>query len=172
MRYDTPLTPQGAEISKLPVRQQLRQGFREMGRASVSSGKNFGLIGAVFSGTECCIEGVSLPHPPSPLNVTSPLCLLSTHRLPPSNWTRDPMAWRVLMMCVRSSARPMTSITALRPAASRAVHSESRPARRRPHSGAPGSRRSVQRLTGTCGCRRTRGVGRWCEWSEPMAVEW
>ncbi|KAF2841170.1 TIM22 protein [Patellaria atrata CBS 101060] len=57
MRYDTPLTPQGAEIAKLPVREQLRRGFKEMGRASYSSGKNFGLIGAIFAGTECCIEG-------------------------------------------------------------------------------------------------------------------
>jgi mitochondrial import inner membrane translocase subunit TIM22 len=56
MRYDTPLTPQGAEIAKLPVRQQLRQGFREMGKASYSSAKNFGLIGMVYTGVECGIE--------------------------------------------------------------------------------------------------------------------
>lgn len=57
MRYDTPMTPQGAAISSLPVRQQLRQGFRDMYRSSLSSGRNFGLVGAIFSGTECCIEG-------------------------------------------------------------------------------------------------------------------
>ena len=28
-----------------------------MGRASYSSAKNFGMVGAIFSGTECCIEG-------------------------------------------------------------------------------------------------------------------
>lgn len=61
MRYDTPMTTQGAEIAKLAVRDQLRQGFKEMGRASWSSAKNFGLVGAIFAGTECCIEGVSRP---------------------------------------------------------------------------------------------------------------
>jgi import inner membrane translocase subunit TIM22 len=59
MRYDTPLatTSTGTAISSLPVRQQLRQGFKEMGRASWSSAKNFGYIGAMFAGTECVIEG-------------------------------------------------------------------------------------------------------------------
>lgn len=58
MSYDTPLTPQGQEIAKLPVREQLRRGFKDMGSRSYSSAKNFGLIGAIFAGTECCIEGV------------------------------------------------------------------------------------------------------------------
>lgn len=57
MRYDAPGTVTGDAISKLPVRQQLRQGFKEMGKASWSSAKNFGLVGAIFAGTECCIEG-------------------------------------------------------------------------------------------------------------------
>ena len=65
MRYDTPLsatlpgtaTSTGQDITKLPLRQQLRAGLRDMGRTAYSSGKNFGLIGAIFSGTECCIEG-------------------------------------------------------------------------------------------------------------------
>lgn len=51
------MTATGAEIAKLPVRQQLRQGFKEMGKASWSSAKNFGMVGAIFAGTECCIEG-------------------------------------------------------------------------------------------------------------------
>ncbi|GAB7351102.1 hypothetical protein MBLNU459_g1567t1 [Dothideomycetes sp. NU459] len=57
MRYDAPGTATGDAIAKLPVRQQLRQGFKEMGRASWSSAKNFGLVGAIFAGTECAIEG-------------------------------------------------------------------------------------------------------------------
>lgn len=58
MRYDTPLTAQGAAMTSLPLREQLRVGFKDMGRASFSSAKNFGTIGAIFSGTECCIEGL------------------------------------------------------------------------------------------------------------------
>jgi len=50
-------SPDSAAITKFPVREQIRQGFKEMGRASWSSAKNFGLVGAIFAGTECCIEG-------------------------------------------------------------------------------------------------------------------
>ncbi|KEQ94017.1 hypothetical protein AUEXF2481DRAFT_30570 [Aureobasidium subglaciale EXF-2481] len=59
MRYDAPMMTPGADaITKLPVKDQLRQGFKEMGKASWSSAKNFGLVGSIFAGTECCIEGV------------------------------------------------------------------------------------------------------------------
>jgi mitochondrial import inner membrane translocase subunit TIM22 len=63
MRYDTPLGStlpgaSGVAIADLPIRQQLKHGLRDMGRQSFSSAKNFGLIGAIFSGTECCIEGL------------------------------------------------------------------------------------------------------------------
>lgn len=61
MSYDTPLTPQGQQLANLPVREQLRRGFKDMGARSFSTAKNFGLVGAIFAGTECCIEGVSLP---------------------------------------------------------------------------------------------------------------
>lgn len=57
MQYDTPLTPQGQAIVSLPMREQLKRGFKDMGSRSYSSAKNFGLVGALFSGTECCIEG-------------------------------------------------------------------------------------------------------------------
>jgi mitochondrial import inner membrane translocase subunit TIM22 len=66
MRYDTPLgaglpgsgLPNAAgSLSDLPIREQLKHGFKDMGRSAWSSAKNFGYIGAVFSGTECCIEG-------------------------------------------------------------------------------------------------------------------
>jgi import inner membrane translocase subunit TIM22 len=40
------------------MRQQLKAGLRDMYRSSVSSGKNFAKVGAIFSGTECAIEGL------------------------------------------------------------------------------------------------------------------
>ncbi|GAB1737161.1 hypothetical protein KC332_g15728 [Hortaea werneckii] len=66
MRYDTPMSagmPGGvgaptSTISDLPVREQLKRGFKDMGRSSWGSAKNFGYIGAVFAGTECAIEGL------------------------------------------------------------------------------------------------------------------
>lgn len=59
MQYDTPLhTSSTAQtITSLPMRQQLAAGFRDMGARSFSSAKNFGKVGAIFAGTECCIEG-------------------------------------------------------------------------------------------------------------------
>lgn len=58
MSYDSPLTPQGREIADLPWREQVRRGFKDMGKRSFSSAKNFGIVGALYSGTECCIEGL------------------------------------------------------------------------------------------------------------------
>ena len=60
MSYDTPLSGAGQQLADLPLREQLRRGFKDMGTRSFSSAKNFGLVGALFAGTECCIEGVSL----------------------------------------------------------------------------------------------------------------
>jgi import inner membrane translocase subunit TIM22 len=45
-------------ISDLPMRQQIKHGLRDMYRSSISSGKNFAKVGAIFSGTECAIEGL------------------------------------------------------------------------------------------------------------------
>lgn len=47
-----------AAVQSLPMREQLRAGLKDMGKASFSSAKNFGTVGAVFSGVECCIEGL------------------------------------------------------------------------------------------------------------------
>lgn len=57
MAYDTPLSPQGQQITSLPVREQLKRGLKDMGSRSWSSAKNFALIGGIYSGVECTIEG-------------------------------------------------------------------------------------------------------------------
>jgi import inner membrane translocase subunit TIM22 len=62
MRYDTPMgsnLPGAVGVtSDLPIRQQLAIGLKDMGKQSYASAKNFGRIGAIFSGTECAIEGL------------------------------------------------------------------------------------------------------------------
>jgi import inner membrane translocase subunit TIM22 len=59
MQYDTPLStnPTARNITSMPLRQQLSAGFRDLGTRSYSSAKNFGKVGAIFAGTECCVEG-------------------------------------------------------------------------------------------------------------------
>ncbi|KAI0119319.1 mitochondrial import inner membrane translocase, subunit Tim17/22 [Daldinia grandis] len=63
MAYDTPFHSPGAAgaapipIANLPWRQQLKVGFKDMGSRSYSTAKNFGLVGLMFSGIECGIEG-------------------------------------------------------------------------------------------------------------------
>lgn len=42
--------------------QQTKEFFKETGRGMYRSAKGFGKVGALYSGVECCIEGVSLLH--------------------------------------------------------------------------------------------------------------
>ncbi|KAG5438778.1 hypothetical protein PCANB_002498 [Pneumocystis canis] len=44
------------KIYDKPFKEQLKYGFKDMGKRSWSSAKNFAAIGSIFSGTECCIE--------------------------------------------------------------------------------------------------------------------
>ena len=44
------------ESENLPMREQFRRGMKEMGQQSRSWGKNFMVIGAVFSTSECFVE--------------------------------------------------------------------------------------------------------------------
>ncbi|KAI0977188.1 Tim17/Tim22/Tim23/Pmp24 family-domain-containing protein [Xylaria arbuscula] len=65
MAYDTPYggpgvpgSPAGAKpIGELPMREQIKVGFKDMGSRSYSTAKNFGKVGLLFSGIECGIEG-------------------------------------------------------------------------------------------------------------------
>jgi mitochondrial import inner membrane translocase subunit TIM22 len=65
MAYDTPYhtattaggTTQVA-ISSLPLKEQLRHGFKDMGTRSYSMARNFGKVGGLFAGIECGIEGL------------------------------------------------------------------------------------------------------------------
>ncbi|KAI8826797.1 mitochondrial import inner membrane translocase subunit tim22 [Fimicolochytrium jonesii] len=45
------------EFQKLSTREQLKLTAKDMGAKSFSSAKNFAVVGAVFAGTECVIEG-------------------------------------------------------------------------------------------------------------------
>lgn len=63
MAYDTPMhtatVPGDAKtpVSSLPWQQQVRVGFKDMGKRSFSTAKNFGTVGALFAGIECGVEG-------------------------------------------------------------------------------------------------------------------
>ena len=59
MSYDTTMgVTEAAKISHLPFKQQMKIQFTDMGKRSWSSAKNFGFIGGVFSGVECCVESM------------------------------------------------------------------------------------------------------------------
>lgn len=45
-----------AKIYDLPFKEQMRVGFRDMGKKSYSTAKNFAIVGSIFAGSECCIE--------------------------------------------------------------------------------------------------------------------
>ncbi|ROW09176.1 hypothetical protein VPNG_05699 [Cytospora leucostoma] len=63
MAYDTPYhtaaTAGASQMpnSQMPWKQQLKMGFKDMGSRSWSTAKNFAMVGALFTGIECGIEG-------------------------------------------------------------------------------------------------------------------
>lgn len=135
MSYDTPLTPQGQQISQLPLKEQLRRGFKDMGTRSYSSAKNFALVGAIFSGTECCIEGVCGKYPSSQL------------RCPKEKTPAEPRH--------HSSERRTISPMASPQAASPVEPLERGQVHKLQLSDVPGLQPSVRPSTTTCGCRPT-----------------
>ena len=46
------------EFQKMTTREQLKWTLRDMGRKSLSSAKNFGMVALLFSSSECVIETV------------------------------------------------------------------------------------------------------------------
>lgn len=55
--YEDPLSRASQKI--VGTGAQAKYIFRELGKNMWSSGKGFGKVGALYSGIECCIEGVS-----------------------------------------------------------------------------------------------------------------
>lgn len=45
-------------MATISTREQIRRSFKDMGVRSYSSAKGFAVVGAVYSGTECSIEGL------------------------------------------------------------------------------------------------------------------
>lgn len=66
MAYDTPLGATGPNalntgaqnIADLPFKQQVKIQFLDMGKRSYSSAKNFGYLGLIYAGVECCLESI------------------------------------------------------------------------------------------------------------------
>lgn len=59
--YEDPLSRASNQLTT--TRAQTMFVFKEMGRNMWSSGKGFAKVGMVYSGVECCIEGVSIVDP-------------------------------------------------------------------------------------------------------------
>lgn len=55
------LNPTLAEPVAMPVRLQVKHALTDLVKRSWSSAKNFGMIAAIYSGSECVIEGVRMP---------------------------------------------------------------------------------------------------------------
>lgn len=53
------LNPTVTSAEAIPIRIQVRHALTDMVKRSWSSAKNFGTIAALYSGSECIIEGVS-----------------------------------------------------------------------------------------------------------------
>lgn len=47
------------DLVKQSTKQQMKHVLKDMGTRSWSMAKNFGLVGMIYSGSECCIESVS-----------------------------------------------------------------------------------------------------------------
>jgi len=57
-RYEDPFA--APAMRDLRTSQKAAEMFKDMGKGMVKGGRQWGLLGLMFSGVECCIEGVSL----------------------------------------------------------------------------------------------------------------
>lgn len=58
---EDPMSRASQELRDQGMKGQAKHMFKEMGRNMWTSGKGFAKVGALYSGTECCIEAVSVP---------------------------------------------------------------------------------------------------------------
>lgn len=56
MQYDQPFGTSMNQIVNLPMKEQMRIQFKDMGRQISSSAKNFGYMGMVYSAVECVLQ--------------------------------------------------------------------------------------------------------------------
>lgn len=61
---EDPMSRASQELRDQGMKGQAKHMFKEMARNMWSSGKGFAKVGALYSGTECCIEAVSVPSLP------------------------------------------------------------------------------------------------------------
>jgi hypothetical protein len=59
--YEDPLSRASSQLANQGTKAQTIFVMKEMGRNMMSSGKGFARVGMLYSGVECCIEGVSWP---------------------------------------------------------------------------------------------------------------
>jgi len=52
---------QRQQYTGMNTRQKAKVIFTDMGKGMWRQGKGFGMVGALYAGTECCVEGVRLP---------------------------------------------------------------------------------------------------------------
>lgn len=68
----------GITVPKQTTAQQTKQFFKETGRNMYRTGRGFGKVGALYSGIECCVEGVSDEIHSGERNQLTPLSACST----------------------------------------------------------------------------------------------
>lgn len=60
LAHDSPTAP--GNINHLPMKQQMKIMVTDAGSRAWSSAKNFGYIGGIYAGVECCIESLRAKH--------------------------------------------------------------------------------------------------------------